>query len=86
VIAHGMFTMAKTAQALTSWFGNPGAVAEFGVRFARPLVVRELDPILLSIALTGLIREQGDLLRVHLDVRTGEEQILTKASALIRSH
>lgn len=84
VIAHGMFTMAKTAQALTSWFGNPGTVAELGVRFARPLVVRELDPVLLTVAITGLAREQADLLRVHLEVRGGEEQVLTRASALIR--
>lgn len=43
VIAHGMFTMALVGRALTGWAGDPAAVAEFSVRFTRPVVVPDDD-------------------------------------------
>jgi len=43
VIAHGMFTMALAGRALVAWSGDPGAVIEFGVRFAKPVVVPDDD-------------------------------------------
>ncbi|MEU5157808.1 MaoC family dehydratase, partial [Glycomyces sp. NPDC021274] len=39
VIAHGMFTMASAVRVVTDWVGDPGAVAEYGVRFTKPVVV-----------------------------------------------
>src|SRR5256885_16892559 len=43
VIAHGMFTMAEAIRVVTDWAGDPGAVAEYGVRFTRPVVVPDDD-------------------------------------------
>ena len=37
VIAHGMFTMALAARAVTDWAGDPGALVEYHVRFGRPV-------------------------------------------------
>lgn len=39
VIAHGMFTMAEAIRVVTDWAGDPGAVAEYGVRFTKPVIV-----------------------------------------------
>src|ERR1700741_5277231 len=44
VIAHGMFTMALAGRALTAWVGgDPGAIIDYSVRFARPVVVPDDD-------------------------------------------
>jgi len=43
VIAHGMYTMALGARAVTTWAGRPGAVVEYGVRFTKPVVVPDDD-------------------------------------------
>ena len=43
VIAHGMFTMALVARAVTEWTGDPGAIVEYQVRFTRPVVVPDTD-------------------------------------------
>src|SRR5262245_894296 len=39
VIAHGMFTMALAGRALTTWAGDAGAIADYSVRFSKPVVV-----------------------------------------------
>ena len=43
VIAHGMFTMALVARAVTEWAGDPGAIVEYQARFTRPVVVPDTD-------------------------------------------
>jgi acyl dehydratase len=43
VIAHGMFTMALVARAVTEWTGDPGAIIEYQARFTRPVVVPDTD-------------------------------------------
>ena len=43
VIAHGMFTMALVARAVTEWTGDPGAIVEYQVRFTRPIAVPDTD-------------------------------------------
>src|ERR1700712_5131099 len=43
VIAHGMLTMGLAARAVTGWTGNPAALAEYTVRFGRPVVVPDDD-------------------------------------------
>src|SRR4051794_12091978 len=39
VIAHGMFTMGTAVEIVTSWAGDPGAIAAYGVRFTKTVVV-----------------------------------------------
>jgi len=86
VIAHGMLTMALAGRLLTEWTGDPGAVVEFGVRFARPVVVPDDDAgvtVTMSGVVTG-VRDDG-LLDVELSATTGDERVLTRASAVVRA-
>src|SRR5258706_573913 len=56
VIAHGMYTMALVSRAVTAWVGgDPGAVLEYGVRFARPVVVPDDDEGA-ELTVTGVTR------------------------------
>ena len=43
VIAHGMYTMALAARAVTEWTGDPGAIVEYQARFTRPIAVPDTD-------------------------------------------
>src|SRR5262245_54317011 len=61
VLAHGMYTMAIAGRALTAWAGDPAAVVQYGVRFARPVVVPDTDQGT-EVEVTGVVRgvdEQG---------------------------
>jgi len=85
VIAHGMLTMALAARLLTDWAGDPAAVVEYGVRFARPVVVPDDDEGV-TVTASGTVTElRGDgLLGVDVTVRVGEEKVLTQARAFVR--
>ena len=43
VIAHGMYTMALVTRAVTEWTGDPAAIVEVRVRFAKPVPVPDTD-------------------------------------------
>jgi acyl dehydratase len=85
VIAHGMLTMALVARLLTDWAGDPAAVVEYGVRFARPVVVPDDDEGV-TVTASGTVTELrgDDLVGVDVTVRVGEEKVLTQARALVR--
>jgi acyl dehydratase len=84
VIAHGMYTMAVVARAVTDWAGDPGAVVEYGVRFTRPVVVP--DPGEAVVTVGGEIRAIRDdgLIEVELTATVGGQTVLAKARALVR--
>ncbi|MGH8825369.1 MAG: MaoC/PaaZ C-terminal domain-containing protein [Jiangellaceae bacterium] len=86
VIAHGMLTMALAGRLLTDWAGDPGAVVEYGVRFARPVVVPDGDDDGVSMTVAGTVTEvRGDgLVGVEVRVRVGDEKVLTQARAVVR--
>ncbi|MBD0322998.1 MAG: MaoC family dehydratase N-terminal domain-containing protein [Aldersonia sp.] len=50
VVAHGMLTMGIGASYLTSLLGDPGAVADYGVRFSSPVFVGSDEPATIEIA------------------------------------
>jgi acyl dehydratase len=85
VIAHGMLTMALAARLLTDWTGDPAAVVEYGVRFARPVVVPDNDEGV-TVTASGTVTElRGDgLVGVDITVRVGDEKVLTQARAFVR--
>jgi acyl dehydratase len=85
VIAHGMLTMALAARLLTDWAGDPAAVVEYGVRFARPVVVPD-DDAGVTVTASGVVTEVRDdgLVNVDITVRAGEEKVLTQARAVVR--
>ncbi|GGK13526.1 MaoC family dehydratase [Pilimelia terevasa] len=85
VIAHGMLTMALAGRAVTAWVGRADAVAEYGVRFARPVVVPD-DPEGAVLTVDGVRRpaDAAGLTRVDLTVSCAGEKVLAQARALVR--
>jgi len=84
VIAHGMYTMALVARVVTDWAGDPGAVAEYSVRFTRPVVVPDPDGATLEV--TGVVSALGDAGRVVVDLKAmvDGQTVLAKARATVR--
>jgi acyl dehydratase len=85
VIAHGMYTMAVVARAVTDWAGDPGAVVEYGVRFTRPVVVPDPEGAVLEVV--GKVAAKGDdgTIRVDLTARVDGQTVLAKARAVVRA-
>jgi acyl dehydratase len=85
VIAHGMLTMALAGRFLAEWAGDPGAVAEFGVRMSSPVVVPDDDKGA-TVDITGVVTEKldGNRVAVELTARSGGEKVLTRARAVVR--
>lgn len=85
VIAHGMFTMALVGRFLSEWAGDPGAVAEFGVRFSTPVVVPD-DEKGATVEVVGTVTKRLDGRRVAVDVTARSEgtKVLTQARAVIQ--
>lgn len=67
LIAHGMFTMATAARALTDFAGDPGAVVEFGTRFTKPVLVPAGVDVVLHIS--GEVAEKLPDRRVRIDLQ-----------------
>ncbi|HEX6498970.1 MAG TPA: MaoC family dehydratase [Micromonosporaceae bacterium] len=84
VIAHGMYTMALVGQAVTEWADDPGAVLDFNVRFARPVVVPDDDDGA-ELVVAGSVREVADgRARIDVTATCNGEKVLTQAWAVIR--
>jgi len=85
VIAHGMFTMALAARAVTQWTGDPGALVEYQVRFGRPVVVPDDDEgaEVTVRGKVGALLDDG-LARVDLTVTSDGEKVLSLARATVR--
>jgi acyl dehydratase len=85
VIAHGMLTMALAGRFVTEWAGDPGAVAEFSVRFSAPVVVPDDDQGTM-VEMTGTVAERLDGGRVAVEVTARHEgaKVLTRARAVVR--
>ena len=85
VIAHGMFTMALAARAVTDWVGDPGAVLEYGTRFTRPVPVPDDDTgALVDVAATVAAKLDDRRVRVDLTVTSNDEKVLSLARAVVR--
>jgi acyl dehydratase len=86
VIAHGMLTMALAGRLLTEWTGDPGAVVEYSVRFARPVVVPD-DDVGATLTVSGVVSDVRDdgLVDVELTATVGDEKVLTQARAVVRA-
>ena len=85
VIAHGMFTMALAARAVTGWTGDPAALVEYTVRFGRPVVVPDDDEGA-EVTVRGKVAallEDGRA-RVDLVVTSDGEKVLSLARAIVR--
>lgn len=87
VIGHGMLTMALAARLLTEWAGDPGAVVEYGARFARPVVVADdADGVMVTVSgVVAGVRADG-LVNIDLTVKVDDQKVLTQARAVVRPH
>jgi acyl dehydratase len=85
VIAHGMYTMAQAGRYISDWAGDPGAVAEFGVRFSAMVPVPDDDEGA-TIELSGKVVEklEDNKVAVDLTARADGNKVLTRARAVVR--
>ncbi|HET7195375.1 MAG TPA: MaoC/PaaZ C-terminal domain-containing protein [Nocardioides sp.] len=82
VIAHGMYTMALAARAVSSWF--PGAeVVSFGCKFTNPVVVPAEGGVDVEVAGEAKEGEDG-LTTVSLTVTCGGQKVLGMPKAVVR--
>jgi acyl dehydratase len=83
VLAHGMLTMGIAVQPVVDWLGDAGRVADYQVRFTRPVVVDAAEGAVVSVtAKVGRIDEGAA--RIDLTVTFGGETVLGKAQVLAR--
>ncbi|KQS58976.1 dehydratase [Geodermatophilus sp. Leaf369] len=84
VIAHGMLTAGLAARAVTAWAGDPGALAEYSVRFSRPVVVPD-DGVGAEVVVRGRVAalQEDQRVRVDLTVTSGGEKVLSLARAVV---
>ncbi|MCZ4100071.1 MaoC family dehydratase [Streptomyces sp. SID13666] len=87
VIAHGMFTMAAAIRVVTDWVGDPGAVAEYGVRFTKPVVVPDDDKgavIEVSAKVAVKLDDEARTVRVDLVATAAGQKVLGLSRAVVR--
>jgi hypothetical protein len=71
-------------RAITTWAGDPGAVVEFSVRFARPVVVPDDDKGA-EVVVAGVVRTVvGAVAQIDLTVTCAGDKVLAQAKASIR--
>jgi acyl dehydratase len=85
VIAHGMLTMALAARVATDWAGDPGAVAEYQVRFTRPIVVP--DPGSIEVTITGKVSAvdtESGRATLDLSASVAGQTVLARSKLVLR--
>jgi acyl dehydratase len=86
VIAHGMHTMGKAVRVVTDWCGDPGAVVEYGVRFAAMVVVPN-DGLGAALDVSAVVTEKrpdDKTVVVEIDARVDGTKVLSRARAVVR--
>ncbi|WP_199422650.1 MaoC family dehydratase [Actinotalea solisilvae] len=85
VIAHGMLTMGAAVNLVTDWAGDPGAIADYGVRFTRPVPVPDPGEAVLEVSgAVGAVDAEARTVRVDLTVTAAGERVLGKAQVTVR--
>ncbi len=85
VLAHGMLTMGIAVGTLAEALGDSGRIAEYGVRFTRPVVVHPETGADLHV--TGKVGAIDDeTARIDLTVTFAEATVLGKAQVRVRLH
>lgn len=83
VLAHGMLTMGIAVGTLAEALGDSGRIAEYGVRFTRPIVVDpETGADLHVSAKVGAVDDETA--RIDLTVTFAETTVLGKAQVRVR--
>ncbi|ODA89755.1 acyl dehydratase [Leifsonia xyli subsp. xyli] len=84
VIAHGMLTMGLSVQPVVDWAGDPARVADYQVRFTRPIVVDPAEGATVSVtAKIGQLEAEARVVRVDLTTTFNGETVLGKAQVRV---
>lgn len=84
VLAHGMLTMGFAVQPVVDWAGDPSRVADYQVRFTRPVVVDpESGALVTVVAKVGQLDEAATAARIDLTVKLGDDTVLGKAQVRV---
>jgi acyl dehydratase len=85
VIAHGMFTMAAAATAVTDWVGDAGRVLSYSTRFTRPVVVPyETGADVVVDGTVTVVDPERKRATVELTAMCDGHKVLGKAVAVVR--
>jgi acyl dehydratase len=84
VLAHGMLTMGLAVQPVVDWLGDSGLVADYQVRFTRPVAVDAAEGAELGVlAKVGVVDASGA--RIDLTVTFNGATVLGKAQVRVVS-
>ena len=83
VIAHGMFTLALVAQAVTEW-ADGRDVVDLGCKFTKPVVVPDDDRGVDLVVAATIGKVEDGLATLKLEVTCGDEKVLGAPSAVVR--
>ncbi|GAA1825612.1 MaoC family dehydratase [Agromyces salentinus] len=84
VLAHGMLTMGLAVQPVVDWAGDPGRIADYQVRFTRPVVVDPVDGATVTVtAKVGQLDADARVARIDLTVKLGDDTVLGKAQVRV---
>jgi acyl dehydratase len=77
--------MAEAVRVVTDWTGDPGAVAEYGVRFTKPVVVPN-DGRGAVIEVTGKVAAKLDDRKVRVDLvaTSAGQKVLGMSRAVVQ--
>jgi len=85
VIAHGMLTMGLAVQPVVDWAGDPALIADYQVRFTRPVVVDPDDGAEVTVtAKVGQLDAEARIARIDLTTTFAGETVLGKAQVRVR--
>jgi acyl dehydratase len=85
VLAHGMLTMGAAVQVAVNWVGDAGRIADYQVRFTKPVVVDPVDgAVLVVTGKIGALDAEAKTARVDLAAIFNETAVLGKAQAVVR--
>ncbi|MEN9989907.1 MAG: hypothetical protein RL508_886 [Actinomycetota bacterium] len=85
VLAHGMLTMGAAVQVAVNWVGDAGRIADYQVRFTKPVVVHPTDgAVLVVTGKIGVIDAEARTVRVDLSAVFNDTAVLGKAQAVVR--
>ena len=85
VLAHGMLTMGAAVQVAVDWVGDAGRIADYQVRFTKPVVVDPVDgAVLVVTGKVGEIDAENKIVRVDLEAVFADTKVLGKAQARVQ--
>ena len=85
VLAHGMLTMGAAVQVAVDWVGDAGRIADYQVRFTKPVVVDAREGAVgLVVGKVAEIDAENKTVRVDLTATFNDTTVLGKAQVRVR--